>query len=66
MKNIKIKNWKPFDEGAFGDFIHDIFQMMFKEQISLHNYNIYQCKLFADNKRATYRNSLAPNKKLKQ
>ena len=56
---------KPIDDGAFGDFIHDMLWMMFKEQIVLYNYNIYQCRLFADNERLKWRNALAPKKKIK-
>lgn len=62
----KVLWWliKPIDDGAFGDFIHDILWMRQKEQIESFG-SIYKARKFADAERVRWRNFLAPKKKIK-
>lgn len=57
--------FKPIDEGAIGDFIHDSLWTDKKTQLELFHYNIYQARLFADNERLRWRTALAPKKRIK-
>lgn len=55
---------KPFDNGAFGDFIHDMLWINQFDQIGYHG-SIFLARKFADEERVKWRNYLAPDKKLK-
>ena len=55
---------KPIDNGALGDFIHDMLWENKIEQIMLFE-SIFQARKFADAERVRLRNALAPNKKVK-
>jgi hypothetical protein len=57
--------FKPIDEGAIDDFIHDQLWIDKQGQLKHFDYNIYQARQFADNERVKWRDALAPNKKIK-
>lgn len=57
--------YKPFDDGAFGDFIHDILWSSKADQLKYFEYRIYATRQFADAERVKWRHFLAPKKKLK-
>lgn len=57
--------FKPIDEGALGDLIHDELWKDKEEELEHFNYNIYQARKFADAERVKWRNAHAPKKKLK-
>ena len=62
----KVLWWliNPFDDGAFGDFIHDMLWVFKIDQIK-HFDSIYEARKFADKERVLWRNFLAPRKKVK-
>lgn len=55
----------PIDDGAIGDLIHDYLWEHKLKEIEHHD-SIYKARKFADAERVRWRNSHAPNKKLKQ
>lgn len=57
--------FKPIDEAAIGDFLHDCLWLDKENQLERFDYNIYQSRLFADNERNKWRQKLAPKKKIK-
>jgi len=52
----------PIDEGAIGDFIHDVLWEDKQGQFEYFNYNIYKAREFADNERKIWRKKTAPNR----
>lgn len=57
--------FKPIDEAAIGDLIHDELWKRKQEQFEHFNYNIHKARKFSDKERLLWRNILAPNKKVK-
>lgn len=57
--------FSPIDEGAIGDFIHDILWVSKEEEFERWDYNIFQARLYADNERHEWRKRLAPKKWIK-
>lgn len=57
--------FKPIDEAALGDLIHDYLWGDKQGQFEHFNYNIYKARKFADDERLRWRNFLAPKKKIK-
>ena len=57
--------FKPIDEGALADLIHDELWEQKNEQLKRFDYKIYDCRKFADKERLKWRNSLAPEKPIK-
>lgn len=57
--------FKPIDNGALGDLIHDELWVNKQSELEYFNYNIFEARKFADNERVKWRNSHAPNKKIK-
>lgn len=55
--------FKPIDEGALGDYIHDKLWERKKEQLEKFNYNFYKARKFADAERMNYRLDHAPKRK---
>ena len=58
--------FKPIDEGALGDFIHDQLWENKDIQLDRFSFNIYQTRLFADNERVKWRKAHAPRLKNKK
>ena len=56
---------KPIDEGAIGDFIHDMLWTDKQKQFEHFDYNIYKSRKFADDERVKWRDELAPKRHLK-
>lgn len=63
----KIIWWlfKPIDNAAIGDFIHDELWIDKQAQFEFFEYNIYQARKFADEERLKWREALEPKKSLK-
>ena len=57
--------FKPIDEAAIADYLHDCLWIQKREQLEYFSYNIYLTRLFADNERNAWRNKLAPRKIIK-
>lgn len=56
---------RPIDEGAIGDFIHDMLWFDKEDQLKYFKYNIFDARKFADNERYLWRSSLAKGKRIK-
>lgn len=56
---------KPIDEGAIGDFIHDMLWMDKQQQFEYFKYNIFEARKFADSERLKWRSNLAKGKRIK-
>jgi hypothetical protein len=66
--SIPKKLWwlfKPVDEGAIADFLHDGLWTDKPEQFKRFDYDIHKARLFADNERNQWRKKLTPNKIIK-
>ena len=57
--------FKPIDKAAIGDLIHDELWKQKQGQLEHFEFNIHKAREFADLERLKWRNSLAPNKKIK-
>lgn len=57
--------FKPIDEGALADLIHDELWIQKEEQLKRFDFHIYATRLFADNERLRWRKGHAPSKKVK-
>ena len=57
--------FKPIDEAAIADYLHDCLWVEKKEQLEYFGYNIYLTRLFADTERNNWRKKLAPRKDMK-
>jgi len=57
--------FKPIDEGALGDLIHDQLWVNKETELKHFDFQIYEARKFADDERVNWRNSHAPNKKMK-
>lgn len=57
--------FKPIDEGAIGDLIHDYLWDTKQHQLETFEYDIHKARKFADDERLLWREFLAPKKKIK-
>lgn len=57
--------FKPIDEGALGDLIHDELWKNKQSELENFEYNIFNARKFADEERVKWRNAHAPKKKIK-
>lgn len=57
--------FSPMDEGAIADVIHDFLWADKEEEFARWDYNIYKCRLYADNERNEWRKRLAPKRYIK-
>lgn len=57
--------FKPIDEAAIADFLHDCLWVDKEAQLERFDFNIYKARLFADNERNQWRKKLAANKVVK-
>ena len=57
--------FKPIDEAAIGDLIHDELWRQKQGQLEYFNFNIHEARKFSDLERLKWRNKLAPKKKIK-
>lgn len=57
--------FKPIDEGALGDLIHDQLWKEKEKELKHFEYNIFKARKFADDERVNWRIAHAPRKKVK-
>lgn len=57
--------FKPIDNGALGDLIHDELWRQKEKQFKYFGYNVFKARKFADKERLIWRKKLSPKTKIK-